>query len=359
MKKTVKTRKVCRACGVPFAISKNHRWTNNGLLITGDGKQRLIIVERILMERIIDNLEAGLSQQARDILRETKAFDAKEYVKSIIGWRENLIRWLPLLRRGVYQLLIEFSKALGLARVELMEYRTGKLLYLRCRNYYNLDFFSGDIIGAFIALEGKPPRVEIERSEDYFDIWLEENTGGEDPTKGYVLQSEKAINGNINYKRCGECGVPLPISFFQWNMEEGTIRDTRSGENVFFIDIAGINLAIERLREVYRDTFSGELDDMMARLTKRVVDSFLPQLEWKYRHPEEKVRDLFFLAFRGMGNPIYTLPTKRGMRIRVENPFNYAIVAGLASSFVARNQPSSFTWEKIAPGVLEVNLWYK
>jgi hypothetical protein len=59
-----------------------------------------------------------------------------------------------------------------------------------------------------------------------------------------------------------------------------------------------------------------------------------------------------------MGNPVFTEPTKDGIRARVENPFNYPIVAGIAASFLAQGRPVAFEWERSMPGRLEINLHY-
>jgi hypothetical protein len=131
--------------------------------------------------------------------------------------------------------------------------------------------------------------------------------------------------------------------------------DTHNGEPVTMVDIAGINAVHENIKKEQ----GGWVDDFLAEVTKEEVDTILPELEWKRRRPEEKVRDLFFLAYRGMGNPVFAEPTEEGIRARVENPFNYPMVAGITASFLARGKPVDFTWERTMPGRLEVNLSFQ
>jgi hypothetical protein len=118
------------------------------------------------------------------------------------------------------------------------------------------------------------------------------------------------------------------------------------------LDTAGINAAYQ---EIKQDHLPG-LDELMARQVKEMVDTVLPRLEWKRRGPEERVRDLFFLAYRGMGNPVYTRGSGEFLEARVENPFNYPIVAGIAASFLSRGEPVSWEWERKERSALEVRV---
>ena len=351
--------RICKRCGVPHPISKLHVWTNDGRLLTRDKKQRLIIVERALMARIFESLDEELGQRTNEIIRETKAFDAKSYTQSVAGFRINLLKPMFMTRKIILDQFIELAKVLGMARIEVIEYRADGKARLRCHSCYQKDFLLGDLSGAYLVIEGVPPRYDIDDGDGYFDIVLERDEGAEDPTLKYSCEAEETLNGYVAYKRCRDCSTPLPVSFFHWDLEEGTVRDTRSGQNVVFIDIIGINLAIEKMIEDYGKGGGADLEQLLARNTKKVVDSLIPLMDWKHRRPEEQVRDLFFLAFRGMGNPIFTQPLDDGgVKVRVENPYNYPMVAGIVASFIAKDRPSQFEWSRVAPGRLEVVIKY-
>ncbi len=351
--------KVCKRCGVPRPISKLHIWTNDGRLLTRDKKQRLVIVERTLMARIFESLGEELESRTYEILRETKAYDAKAYTQSVAGLRVNMLKHLFMTRKVVLDQFVELAKALGMARIEVIEYKADGRARLRCHNCYQKEFLLGDLIGAYLVIEGVTPRCDVEEGEGYFDIVLEHSKGLEDPTLKYEYEAEETLNGYIAYKRCRDCSTPLPVSFFHWDLQEGTVRDTRSGQNVVFVDIVGINLAIEKMKENYGQVGGVDLEQLLARNTKEVVDSLIPLMDWKHRRPEEQVRDLFFMAFRGMGNPIFTQPLDGGgVKVRVENPYSYPMVAGIVASFIAKDRPSEFEWSRVEPGRLEVIIRY-
>ncbi len=348
--------KTCKSCGVPYFISRYHNWTADGRLTTRDGKQRLVIIEKTLIERIFDELEKELSINARGILREAKAIDAREYVRSVVGWRINLLRALPFLKKKGYYELAEVCRALGLADAEIVKYQPSQYVWVSFSQCYNLELFSGDVMGAFMALDRKCGDVQVTREGGKYNLILKCQEDKKDIFEKMKLPQEKPRRGYISYKRCGECKAPISVSFFHWDEQKGIVIDTRTGEPVIFVDVAGINMAFERTKREYGQRFGGNIDKAISVVTKKVVDTILPQIQWKHRKPEERVRDLFFLAFRGMGNPIFTVPMESGLKVRVENPFNYSFVAGICASFIARNQRVTFDWKKSGEGALEIEI---
>ncbi len=345
--------KVCKECGVPEPIYRHHRWTNDGRLLTKDGRQRLVIVEKGFLAQLFDTLGKDLGTIALEHLRDAKAYDAKCYVQSLGGSLIRSARYLRPLRRRIINDLADMLRVLGLARLEVLEYRGNGTAKFRCHQCYQRDFLMGDLLGGYLVLHGFPFKHRIEEGEGHFDIFIEPNPSGGDPTAGFDYLAEEPLEGYISYKLCPRCGTPFPISFFRWNLQEGTVMDTRSGQEVVFIDIMGINLTVSALTK--RDA---DIERALAVNARKLVDGIVPMLRWKHRRPEEQVRDLFFMAFRGMGNPIFTEPVEGGVRVRIENPFNYPLAAGIVASFISRGRESSFTWSKESPGRLEVTVRY-
>jgi hypothetical protein len=243
-----------------------------------------------------------------------------------------------------------------MADARLVRYRRGKEVVISCTQCYNRTMFGGDVLGGVYALEGKDVKLHIEErdGEIFFKATMQEGGGG-DNIQSYPFSWEIPLPGYVSYKRCNNCDTPFPVSFFSWDISRGLMVDTFNGESVAMVDVAGINAVHEDIKAEQGDW----VDDFLAQVTKEEVDTILPELEWKRRRPEEKVRDLFFLAYRGMGNPVFAEPTGEGIRARVENPFNYPMVAGITTSFLARGRPVSFTWERTMPGRLEVDLSFQ
>lgn len=347
--------RVCRECGVPLAISGNHVWEEHGRILSRDRAQRLIIVENKIINGIVERASEKVDRDAQKIFMPAKAFDAWKYVNSMMsGWRKMAVGY-PLARRPFYDLMCDQARILGMADATLKSYKRSREAVISCTRCYNKTFFAGDVLGAVYAGEGKEAVVETSEKdgEILFAVTVLDESLREETTR-YSFNWEVPLPGYIDYKRCARCGIPFAVSFFSWDFPRGLMVDTHNGEPVTLIDVAGINAAYLEIKAKHGNW----IDDFLAAEIKEMVDGILPGLEWKRRRPEEKVRDLFFLAYRGMGNPVFTEPSEDGIRARIENPFNYPIVAGIAASFLARGRQVAFDWERSMPGRLELNLHF-
>lgn len=347
--------RVCKECGVPLDIAHNHTWEEHGRILSRDTEQRLVIVERKIVDGILEKIAEKVGGDIEKTFIYAKAFDASQYVRSVmVGWRK-IAAGYPLMKRPFYDLLCDQARILGMADATVREYRRGKEVVISCTQCYNRTFFAGDILGAAYAGENKEVAVEYkeEEGETVYTVTVMENDQCHEIEK-YSFSWEVPLPGYISYKRCKRCGIPFSVSFFSWDIGRGLMVDTHNGEPVTLIDVAGMNAAYSEVKAKHGNW----VDDFLSVEIKKMVDDILPGLEWKRRRPEEKIRDLFFLAYRGMGNPVFTEPSEDGIRARVENPFNYPIVAGITASFLARGRPVAFDWERSMPGRLEVNLHF-
>jgi hypothetical protein len=347
--------RMCKECGVPLAISSNHSWEKNGRILNADAAQRLVIVERKIIDGILDKVIEKVGSDIEKTFIYAKARDASQYVRSMmIGWK-RIATGYPLLRRPFYELLCDQARLLGMADANLLEYRRGREIRVSCSQCYNKTFFAGDILGAVYECEGREATIEMEENdgEIVYTATVLENARCE-AIESYPFFLDEPVPGHLNYKRCGHCGIPFSVTFCSWDIDAGLIIDTHNGEPVTIIDVAGINAAYSQVKAVHGDW----VDEFLANEVKDMVDGILPGLEWKNRRPEERVRDLFFLAYRGMGNPVFIELTGDGIKARIENPFNLPIVAGIAASFLARGKPSFFEWDMAMPGRMELRLYF-
>ncbi|MEW6553120.1 MAG: hypothetical protein AB1384_02400 [Actinomycetota bacterium] len=347
--------RACKECGVPMAISRNHIWEEHGRIMSRDNSQRLVIVESKLiggiLERVSEKVESGMEKT----FIHAKAFDASHYTRSLmVGWK-RLAAAYPLSRKSYYQLMCLQARILGMGDARLLHYERGKKAEVACTHCYNKTFFAGDILGAAYTGENREADIAVSEKdgEILYSLTFLDNEDFE-AIDDYSFNWEVPLPGYINFKRCKRCGIPFSVSFFSWDIDRGLMVDTYNGEPVTLINVAGINLVHAELKAKHGDW----VDGFLAAEIKEMVDGILPALEWKRRRPEERIRDLFFLAYRGMGNPIFTEPIEDGIRVRIENPFNYPIVAGVVASFLSRGREVEFDWEKTMPGRMEVNLHF-
>ena len=343
--------RTCKECGVPFAVSKNHLWEEHGRILSLDSAQRLVIVERQIIAGILDKVAAKIGGEISSLYTRSKALDASQYVRSImVGWKK-LAAGYPAFKRPFYELLCDHSRILGLADASVIEYHRGSRLTIACTRCYSSALFAGDILGAIYAGEHRAADIEVEQTGGHIFFRARFLEGDPPPDmNGHSFSWEVPLPGHITHRRCNRCGIPFSVSFFSWNLDQGTMIDTHNGQPVALINVAGIN----RVHDQILSTEGDWVDGYLLETIKEMVDGILPGLEWKHRRPEERIRDLFFLAYRGMGNPIFTEKINDGIKARVENPFNYPLVAGIAASFLARGKPVKVEWERSMPGRLEI-----
>lgn len=344
--------RICPECGVPLSISRNHSWGEDGRILSRDSAQRLVIMERRVVDGIVRRALEVLGEEASGLLTRYKAWDAFFYVRSIMtGWKKAACR-MPLGGRRFYELLCDQARILGMADARVLSYRRRKEILVGCTQCYSDVLFAGDVLGAAQAGEGREAEISFweEGSEKRFLVTVGKKEIVEGLPPGF--KEEDPLPGDIAYRRCERCRVPFPVSFFAWDTARGLVLDTHNGETVAMLDTAGMNASYQTIRS----SRLPEVDRMLSREIKEMVDQVLPRLDWKRRGPEERVRDLFFLAYRGMGNPVFTRGTRDGLEARIENPFNYPIVAGIAASFLSRGEPVVWDWERKERSVLEVRV---
>ena len=342
--------RVCSECGVPLVISRKHVWDENGRIITRDGRVRLMVVERKILDAVVRKAKDRVGEGYKEMLVEAKARDAEAYVRSIVGWRRKAVTLYPLTKKPLYRVLCDQARLLGMADGEITRFSRGREYVISCSRCYNEILLTGDIVGAVRACEGSDARVDVIREGEriYFVARLTGDGGWRERTIDFPR--EGLVPGSLRYKRCRGCGVPYPVCFLSWDIENGRITDTFNGEEVTMVDVDGLNASYEEVRRREGPWF----DDYMAQETKEEVDSLIPRLEWKERKPEERVRDIFFLAYRGMGNPVSTRAVEGGILAEIHNPFNYPLVAGITASFLARGHPCDFEWRKVGQGKMQV-----
>jgi hypothetical protein len=345
----------CKECGVPLPISRNHIWEEHGRIMSRDKAQRLVIVESKIIDGILAKVSEKVDSDAEKTFLYAKAFDASHYTRSLmVGWK-RIASAYPISKKSFYQLMCAHARILGMGDARLQHYERGKEASVSFTRCYNKTFLAGDILGAAYTGENREADIEMNEKdgETVYKLTFHGKEGFEAIDK-YSFSWEVPLPGYINFKRCKRCGIPFSVSFFSWDISRGLMVDTHNGEPVSLVNVAGINIVHDELKAKHGDW----VDDFLAAEIKEMVDGILPGLEWKRRRPEESIRDLFFLAYRGMGNPIFTEPIEDGMRVRIENPFNYPIVAGVVASFLSRGREAVFDWEKTMPGRMEVNLHF-
>jgi hypothetical protein len=182
-----------------------------------------------------------------------------------------------------------------------------------------------DTLGTVEAFEGQDMQVRYEEAgEDGLRVVA---VPGEHPLELAQRLQRKHYRfkpGKISYERCRECDVPLAISRYRWDLEEGMITAEDTGRRVAILG----PLALEAV-----------LDDLEAAHGRSIVEAAI-EAERRYVHEmvdAEELRGLVYslqalTSLRGLGNVTRFKADDERVDITIENSCMHLILVGMAQA---------------------------
>jgi hypothetical protein len=163
-----------------------------------------------------------------------------------------------------------------------------------------------------------------------------------------------AEEGDLQYRHCPECGVPLEISRqFTWDADNALIVERDSGKRFILHNTNGIAAVVRVLHEELGE----EVNDMITGISREYARYYYMGLK------EESSLDAELMKFplRSWGRPARLMHWEKGYRLRIVNPYSTAIVAGrvwgLVESFEGR--PFSVRDLSEGEGSLDISLGWQ
>lgn len=327
-------------------MGSKHQWLENGVIVTKGTALRGVFIESSLLGSVFDGIAERLGIPIGHIVIEAKRRDAKIYVDSMMKGLSGRIMKTKLLRRTAYDYMVKQAAAIGLAYVEILDYRPGESLILMMDSIYNPSLFTGDVCGAFESIEGVRAKAVHgmvgERLFMMVQAWPDEPE-----EERLELGEESWIHALSSGQLCPSCGVPSDLSRWNWSVEEGKVTDDVTGEWLVFVDTAGINAVFRELeRELGED-----IPMMIADLSRE----YYLRLDRKKGAPF--LQDLRFLEYRGYGvsESVYPRTENGGKSVVIRNPWNAAMVAGCVSAACGLDG-STVVWDEPKEGKMAVHL---
>ncbi len=331
---------------MPKRIAFMHRWRDDGILESRLGGARGILVERDVFAGALEHIEKTLGMPIDHIIIDAKRRDAKLYVDDVVSGAVGVIARMRPFRRLGYLIMIRQAAMIGLAKAELLGYKSGKKFVGRVSSYYHPVLFVGDVCGAFESLEGKRARPEYGPVGDvwYAELYVDETLPREDRLR---LEKTPEVPAQAGFERCAGCGVPTGISGFHWDTAQAKIIDLVTGKWIIYINVDGLNTILRELEQ--------ELGEDIPRMVSQF--SFETYRRLVKEHPSSYLKDLSFMRLRGFGVPDAHYPTREELEagVTIRNAFNAPLVAGLVAA-VCGGDGADFAWEIPEPGVLLVKV---
>jgi hypothetical protein len=202
------------------------------------------------------------------------------------------------------------------------------------------------------AFEGEDMRVE--REDMGGNSYRVTVTPGEHPVelKKRLKRRHYDIKpGSIRFDRCSECGLPLDISGYVWNLKEGIITASDTGRRVAILGPLAIDAIFDDLEAEYGPDIKEAAVEAQRRYVKSMVgEEDIVKLMASYRN---------LVALRGLGNVTRLEADEHSLEATIENACLYLMTVGMAKAFyelALKKESSTHAWEISADGDLSITL---
>ncbi len=348
----------CKSCGVPLNYSKHISWTPDGTIVARKFPNlRLFFIEIDELLNLLHSIVELLGVPIENLIIESERPIGKRILEMYVpGAYLALTRKVPnILTRGpaarwTFEWIYNIARAMGYGSAKLLTFEGRKGCTVRLRNPCSIPLIAGDGLALFKVFLNANMKVSWEKENG--TTFMEFRPTEEKPYD-VPLPFRVPIPGNVEYERCRRCGVPLLVSeLFEWDLDNGIITNRDTDHRESFLSVEGINAIILELEK--------ELgEEILYKIAQRQLEMLRDRLDNYILKRRRGILELFEdMRVRGMGNPVEIDEIGRYLRVRVENPFNDALVAGrIAGYFEAvEGVRSRFNWVSSEEGYVVVGV---
>lgn len=350
--------KRCKKCDTPLAFGRYIVWTGGGTILAERAPNlRLFFIEVDELLNLLAYLSELLGVPIDNILIESERPIGRELVESSFpAYVARFTRSIPdifhrmFFAKAAFRQVAGYARAMGYGSATMIEYEGKKRSMLRVRNPHCLPLIIGDCTGAFQVMLGVNTTATWKKENG--TTLIEFRKTDEKPYNVPINRSG-FIPGEVDFERCQGCGVPLPVSDnFEWDMLNGIITNRRTAYREAFLSVEGINAIFSEMEKELGD----EVPLMMAQ---RQAELMRDRMSKRNLEEEGGIWGLFEeLKLRGMGNPVEVEEAGKQLKVKVENPFNDALVAGRIAGYyeAVEKVKSRMTWVSSEEGYLVIGI---
>ncbi|MBU1671312.1 MAG: hypothetical protein KKF41_06210 [Actinobacteria bacterium] len=331
----------CHVCAVPRRISRSLTWNPEGTITeTRDPEHRMILADVEGINQLFGNIENLIGISIQNMLTESKARATREFTRKLLrGWKRQVVR-----RAGlglVIKRMGGLARSFGYGDLEVLhvDWRNNRIEW-RLRDPYSVPLMCGDLRGATEAVKDVVGTVEAEpEGENTYIVRGRLSPPPSGMEERLTAPAARVKRGDITYRRCPDCGVPLRVSGFAWDPDCGIIRDGRTGARYAFIGPASIQAVFDEL--------ASELGESIPEAVVEAQRMRVASLDFEpWRgFALEKFRDL--LGVMGFGNLVSLESSPDRFTARIENAALPLVIAGTAAgaleAFTGRRATTEWT----------------
>jgi hypothetical protein len=322
--------RLCRECGVPRRITKEHTWLSNGLIVErANPDRRMLFFESENIVDLFRNIEEMIGLDLERIIIESQRRSTYDYVVSLVP---------PLVRKIAARIGLKLLARNLLDLTRLMGYGDTSLTSLKhaggaddhvavtIRNPWFLRSFSGLLSGGLEALTGLESNVSYEEvAPDTYLITTHISSHPKELAERLQPRVYQHKAGNFELQRCSSCGGPKDLEAFAWNAAEGTIETKSNRKRMVLI-------GPEEFDPLF-DELENELGDHIPRVVIEAQRRFVTEGFYSREDIRQESDLPRHFALRGLGNLREIELGKDRLSARLENPCMHLVVVGLFQGF--------------------------
>ncbi|RJP27015.1 MAG: hypothetical protein C4536_14585 [Actinobacteria bacterium] len=368
----------CESCGVPAMIGREMRWEGNGVIsLANSPRDRMVFFESNTIDSMFRGIGELIGKPIEPLVIESRRRETRKFMERSFPFEVRNVHLLgesdmkagtsfysrvfmetvTRMRKELNQKVLEVGSVFGYGNQSLSEkWDRGEDYPWRTqiiRNPYSVPLWVADTLGSVEAFEGIDMTVHYETIGD--DALRVSTFPGKHP-----LELEKRLKrkhyafkpGQITYERCPECGVPLEISRYRWNLKDGSITAADTGRRVAILG----PLALEAIFSDLEATYGLDVVEAAIEAQRRYVRSQVDARE--LRLLVFKLEDL--TALRGLGNVTRLDADERHVSMTIENSCIHLLVVGMAQALyelALNREDSRREWELAADGDLNITIY--
>jgi len=266
----------CRQCSVPLGVSKDLIWHENGVIAHAKNPDhRMVFYESDSLDEVFVGIEELIGIPIEHMVIESKRRATRTYIENQIPpfRRRILNRYGPgILSKRAMLMAVNY----GYGDIALEDIRNkgdeNDFQSVSVTHPYSLPLFCGDSVGTKEAMDGRDFNVSWEKTGDH--SYLVISSVGSHPIalqKRLERTRHEYKPGDITFKRCASCGVPLGVARCRWNRENGTIMDPGTGRRMAIFNPGSIQAILDDLEVELGEMLAEAVIEAQRRFVRRIL----------------------------------------------------------------------------------------
>jgi len=352
-------KKLCKVCGVPKRVTREHEWIGNGTIVQRENREhRMVFIETENLAATFSGVEEIIGRSVERIIIEAKRRATFDFVDHMLPGAVKAVLRIVGMRPAINS-ISTLGSIMGYGDIALVKLHRSRLFahdfaIVNIKEPYSIALFCGDLAGTFNAVNRREVGATYRQiSEIEYEVTGHVSThpiGLKDrlQTKKYASKE-----GDIQWEACPKCGGPLALSKYQWHIDRGIIEGKEYARRMALLGPAALDAIIDELESELGDSIPHVVVEAQRRFARTGF----------YTLEEIASEELFReqLAIRGLGNLKEVEWGNESMSFRMENPCLHLVIVGLVQGFfeLAFGREGAVEWDLTSDGDLSVEVSVK